>query len=151
MDHDQNQNSLPVADSTTKIDPVCGMVMPADSPRSAIHAGETYVFCSDGCLAKFEADPGSVVTARAQKEAEKKQAGGLESEGNGEHSCCGGSSTKSRDQLPLPPLSGLPGYLHLSDASRDRAGRAGRLSDLWDGPGAEDCLGGHLWRGRRVR
>tara|TARA_R110002073_G_scaffold149534_13_gene303324 strand:- start:845 stop:3283 length:2439 start_codon:yes stop_codon:yes gene_type:complete len=103
MDHDQNQNSLPVAESTTKIDPVCGMVVPADSPRSAIHAGETYVFCSDGCLAKFEADPGGVLTARAQKEAEKKQAGELESEGTGEHSCCGGSSTKSRDQLPLPP------------------------------------------------
>ncbi len=89
MDHVKNQNSLPVADSTTKIDPVCGMTVPADSSRSAIHAGKTYLFCSDGCLSKFEADSEAVLAARAKKEGE------IKSGGDGEHSCCGGSPDKA--------------------------------------------------------
>ncbi|MEO8268254.1 MAG: heavy metal translocating P-type ATPase [Aureliella sp.] len=101
MDHAQNRNSLPVADSSTKIDPVCGMTVPADSPRSAEHSGETYVFCSDGCLAKFEADPAGVLAARAKKVGEsgagsrEEKEGETGSGGDGEHSCCGGSSNKT--------------------------------------------------------
>ncbi len=103
MDHIQNRNSLTVAESSTKIDPVCGMTVPSDSPRSDEHAGETYVFCSDACLATFEADPVAVLAARAKKEEEKKKEGKTGREGDGEHSCCGGngsSSTKSGDHLP---------------------------------------------------
>src|SRR4051812_34838446 len=40
-------------------DPVCGMeVDPAKAAGSFEHAGETYFFCSKGCLARFQADPG---------------------------------------------------------------------------------------------
>jgi P-type Cu+ transporter len=38
-------------------DPVCGMSVGADSPNQHEHHGETYRFCSAGCLAKFRANP----------------------------------------------------------------------------------------------
>ncbi|MEO8338813.1 MAG: heavy metal translocating P-type ATPase [Nitrospirota bacterium] len=39
-------------------DPVCGMdVVPETAAGHAEHAGQTYHFCSRGCVAKFEADP----------------------------------------------------------------------------------------------
>jgi len=40
------------------IDPVCGMKAAADPAKSAVHAGKTYYFCSTGCVAKFQANPG---------------------------------------------------------------------------------------------
>jgi Cu+-exporting ATPase len=41
------------------IDPVCGMrVDPATSKHRSEHEGKTIHFCSAGCKAKFEADPG---------------------------------------------------------------------------------------------
>jgi len=40
------------------IDPVCGMsVDPQTAEHRTEHAGETYVFCSAGCLSMFRADP----------------------------------------------------------------------------------------------
>jgi len=39
-------------------DPVCGMDVPGDSVHRVNLRGATYVFCSAGCRAKFEADPG---------------------------------------------------------------------------------------------
>jgi Cu+-exporting ATPase len=40
------------------IDPVCGMTVdPLGKGPSYLHSGETYHFCSDGCRAKFAADP----------------------------------------------------------------------------------------------
>ena len=44
-------------DRRTVTDPVYGMTMPADAPRTAERDGETCRFCSDGCRAKFVADP----------------------------------------------------------------------------------------------
>ncbi len=45
-------------DPGTATDPVCGMsVDPATSTRIAKHHDTTYHFCSESCLAKFEADP----------------------------------------------------------------------------------------------
>nr|WP_078059811.1 heavy metal translocating P-type ATPase [Xanthomonas massiliensis] len=38
-------------------DPVCGMAVAADSPRHRHYAGRDYRFCSDHCLARFDADP----------------------------------------------------------------------------------------------
>ena len=38
-------------------DPVCGMTVGPNSPHRLEHDGQTYLFCSAGCLAKFEADP----------------------------------------------------------------------------------------------
>src|SRR4051812_43038691 len=52
-------------DETTQktIDPVCGMTVDperaraAQPPKVAEHAGKTYFFCSNGCVAKFKAEP----------------------------------------------------------------------------------------------
>jgi Cu+-exporting ATPase len=49
-------------------DPVCGMTVdPANAAGSFEYQGETYYFCSKGCLAKFQLDPGSYLTAEAPK------------------------------------------------------------------------------------
>ena len=40
-------------------DPVCGMqVDPKSASGQAQHQGKTYFFCSSGCKAKFEKNPG---------------------------------------------------------------------------------------------
>ena len=40
-------------------DPVCGMqVDPKSAAAQAQHKGKTYYFCSAGCKAKFEKNPG---------------------------------------------------------------------------------------------
>jgi xanthine dehydrogenase accessory factor len=47
-----------------EIDPVCGMTVEvADARYRSVHDGRTYYFCSAGCLASFETDPASYVTA----------------------------------------------------------------------------------------
>jgi P-type Cu+ transporter len=44
-------------------DPVCGMsVDPATAKNHAIHAGQSYFFCSAGCRTKFVADPGKYLS-----------------------------------------------------------------------------------------
>jgi xanthine dehydrogenase accessory factor len=41
-----------------EIDPVCGMTVDvADAHYRTVHEGQTYYFCSAGCLESFEADP----------------------------------------------------------------------------------------------
>jgi Cu+-exporting ATPase len=48
------------------IDPVCGMTVdPATSKHRFEHRGTTFHFCSAGCRAKFEADPGRFLTPQA--------------------------------------------------------------------------------------
>jgi Cu+-exporting ATPase len=54
-----------VTPASTSVDPVCGMTVPRDSPRRFAFDGETYFFCSDGCLKKFSADPRKYVAASA--------------------------------------------------------------------------------------
>jgi Cu2+-exporting ATPase len=39
------------------LDPVCGMKVAANPDRKVTHAGTTYYFCSNKCVAKFSADP----------------------------------------------------------------------------------------------
>jgi Cu+-exporting ATPase len=40
------------------VDPVCGMEVTEDSAAAAWeHDGETYLFCSVGCMERFRADP----------------------------------------------------------------------------------------------
>ncbi len=47
-----------------ELDPVCGMsVDVADARFRTVHAGQTYYFCSAGCLASFQADPARFITA----------------------------------------------------------------------------------------
>jgi P-type Cu+ transporter len=50
------------------IDPVCGMtVQPEKAAGSYVHEGQTYYFCSPGCLAKFREDPSHYLTLPAQR------------------------------------------------------------------------------------
>jgi Cu+-exporting ATPase len=45
-------------------DPVCGMAVdPGATPHTSTHGGTRHYFCSAGCLAKFEAEPGRYATA----------------------------------------------------------------------------------------
>jgi P-type Cu+ transporter len=46
-------------------DPVCGMTVAPDAARHVEHAGHTYRFCSDRCMARFRADPEGVLAAQA--------------------------------------------------------------------------------------
>jgi Cu+-exporting ATPase len=39
-------------------DPVCGMTVKTGSPHRAEYESRTYLFCSAGCRARFESDPG---------------------------------------------------------------------------------------------
>ncbi len=49
---------LPTAGNEPARDLVCGMTVNRDTtPHKLNHAGETYYFCSAGCVKKFQADP----------------------------------------------------------------------------------------------
>ena len=51
------------------IDPVCGMTVdPARAAGSSQYKGQTFYFCSKGCVAKFEADPERYLAPDAPKE-----------------------------------------------------------------------------------
>ncbi|MDO9713808.1 heavy metal translocating P-type ATPase [Paracraurococcus lichenis] len=57
--HHDHGNPTAVADANQVTDPVCGMkVDPTTSKHRVEHAGQTFHFCSAGCRARFEADPG---------------------------------------------------------------------------------------------
>jgi uncharacterized protein len=44
------------------VDPVCGMTVdPHTATETAVHAGQTYYFCSAGCRSAFEQDPAKFV------------------------------------------------------------------------------------------
>jgi len=60
--HDHKSHSG--ADSVPR-DPVCGMTPKPDTPHRLVHAGQELLFCSAGCMAKFEADPAQYSKAAA--------------------------------------------------------------------------------------
>ena len=50
-------------------DPVCGMTVdPVTSKRRSEHKGQVFLFCSDRCRTKFEADPEHYLAPSAAKE-----------------------------------------------------------------------------------
>jgi xanthine dehydrogenase accessory factor len=50
-----------------EIDPVCGMAVDvADARFRTVHDGQTFYFCSAGCLESFRADPARFISAAAQ-------------------------------------------------------------------------------------
>lgn len=56
-------------------DPVCGMAIePAQAKGSLDHAGSIYYFCSQGCMKKFEADPGAFKSPDGSKVSMKESA-----------------------------------------------------------------------------
>ena len=58
----------PVAESPEKHrDPVCGMEVAPDSPHRLAHAGQEYLFCSEHCLHKFQAQPEAYVESATQR------------------------------------------------------------------------------------
>jgi len=60
-----NVPAAEVAQVTFVTDPVCGMTVdPLTSTRQSTYKGQTYWFCSDGCMAEFEKDPEALI-ARA--------------------------------------------------------------------------------------
>jgi Cu+-exporting ATPase len=59
---DTDTNS-PISTNSTVLDPVCGMMVdPAKARGRAHHNGESYYFCSPGCMHKFVSDPGKYLS-----------------------------------------------------------------------------------------
>ncbi len=59
------QIGKPASPVVTFKDPVCGMqVNPDSAAGSHAHEGQTYYFCSTGCLHKFRADPAKYLAPR---------------------------------------------------------------------------------------
>ncbi len=59
MDSDLTQQNT----TATVLDPVCGMTVdPANARGRAQHNGESYYFCSPGCMHKFVSDPGKYLS-----------------------------------------------------------------------------------------
>jgi Cu+-exporting ATPase len=50
-----------MSDEAGFTDPVCGMSVSPETERTFVHAGVTYGFCSDRCLARFRADPEAIL------------------------------------------------------------------------------------------
>jgi Cu+-exporting ATPase len=49
--------AAPAASADKAKDPICGMFIDKAKATRHTHEGADYYFCSDGCLAKFKADP----------------------------------------------------------------------------------------------
>lgn len=55
-----------MGDSSTAIDPVCGMTVDRTTALNAEVEGRTYYFCAAGCRKAFLADPGSYLHTEHQ-------------------------------------------------------------------------------------
>lgn len=67
-DTDTTRTQETTVDTTSTIDPVCGMtVTPATAAESRQVDATTYYFCSAHCAATFDADPQRYTTASAKK------------------------------------------------------------------------------------
>ena len=66
--HPEAGQSAVRADGKTAIDPVCGMrVDPDATQHHADHGGRAFHFCSEGCRAKFSAEPESYLKKAADR------------------------------------------------------------------------------------
>jgi P-type Cu2+ transporter len=68
--HDQIQHGnyvsgpvQPATDAKPHTDLVCGMKVAANPEKFVEHQGAAYYFCSQGCVAKFKAEPGKYIAA----------------------------------------------------------------------------------------
>ena len=58
--------SVKPATESEVVDPVCGMsILPSDAVGHATHRGQTYHFCSQSCLDKFQASPETYLSPRS--------------------------------------------------------------------------------------
>jgi Cu+-exporting ATPase len=61
------------------VDPVCGMtISPADAVGHLDYHGQTYYFCHESCLERFQADPEEFVGARRQESVPRVEQAGAE-------------------------------------------------------------------------
>ncbi len=61
------------------LDPVCGMTVdPQRAAGSVVHQGQTYFFCSTGCIAKFQASPETYLGPRKAPEPMRAEPAGVE-------------------------------------------------------------------------
>ncbi|WP_442504676.1 heavy metal translocating P-type ATPase [Marinivivus vitaminiproducens] len=70
-DRHQKHGPAAASDDATRMvnDPVCGMSVDAAGAKHVTeHDGQPYVFCSAGCRAKFEADPGRYLDEGARRQ-----------------------------------------------------------------------------------
>lgn len=58
-------------DDAHAVDPNCGMRVATDSQRHSDFEGKRYLFCSDGCLQKFRADPEAIRAKGRRRQIEK--------------------------------------------------------------------------------
>ena len=73
----QHDHAVETESSAAEVlDPVCGMmILPEDAAGTAEHKGQTYHFCSTGCVAKFKSDPEKYLSpcqARADHEERRE-------------------------------------------------------------------------------
>jgi len=55
------QKSPGSGQATQSKDPVCGMMVDADTPHKMEHGGTTYLFCHASCLEKFRKNPAQYI------------------------------------------------------------------------------------------
>ena len=66
--HHGDHGSGPWVPPDKAVDPVCGMTIPTDGAKSAMHAGNVYYFCSGSCRDKFEAAPSTYAKSSSPHE-----------------------------------------------------------------------------------
>ncbi len=57
LSHEAGQEPGTGAEVTQLEDPVCGMSVAADTPHRTVHDDTEFLFCSSGCLTKFQEQP----------------------------------------------------------------------------------------------
>ena len=84
------------------IDPVCGMTVTDLSKPHTEYSGQTYYFCCQGCLNKFQANPEQYL----EKNKSKTSGCGCASKSKVEekNSCCGGAEQTTKDVLTVTDL-----------------------------------------------
>ncbi len=68
-------------------DLVCGMTVTDDSEYRHVHRGETYRFCSQHCLSKFEAAPQQYLTSAPDETGQAAHGTSSVGQGEGEYTC----------------------------------------------------------------
>ena len=87
------------AEAQQYIDPVCGMTVTDLSKPHTEYSGQTYYFCCQGCLNKFQANPEQYL----EKNKSKTSGCGCASKSKVEekNSCCGGVEQTTKDVLTV--------------------------------------------------
>ena len=102
------------AERETAIDPVCQMVVDPKTARSAEVGGKTYYFCSEGCRAKFLANPDKYLSAKPFVLPPRKAApvahdhAGPDHAGHDHHDHADHEPAQAAPPVPAPPAPAAP-------------------------------------------